>query len=244
MRKRVGLDRVVYQQPEKPEAPCAPRLSAHAGRREIPIPHLHSYGRHVYTVYMKPEPTSDRIATEARKLLDADGVDAVTMRRVAAAVGITAMAVYRHYPDRDGLLNAVADEGFAELAARLTTARLKGDLTTRLRKVLDVNIDFALEQPRLFELMFLRNRPGARKFPRDFASGKSPTANQFAELIAEGIREGVFRDVDVWEIVFESGALLQGLVMLYQGGRVDATEAEFRKICHRAMERYLNGVRK
>jgi Tetracyclin repressor-like, C-terminal domain len=115
---------------------------------------------------------------------------------------------------------------------------------TRMRKVLDVNLDFALEQPRLFELMFLRNRPGARKFPRDFTSGKSPTANQLAELMAEGIREGVYQEVDIWEVAFESGALLQGLVMLYQGGRVDGTEAEFRKICHRAMERYLNGIRK
>lgn len=193
---------------------------------------------------MKVEPTSDRIAAEARKLLDAEGVDAVTMRRVAAAVGITAMAVYRHYPDRDGLLNAVADEGFSELAARLSAARLRGDLMTRMRKVLDVNLDFALEQPRLFELMFLRNRPGARQFPRDFASGKSPTANQLAELMAEGIREGVYQEVDIWEVAFESGALLQGLVMLYQGGRVAGTEAEFRRICHRAMERYLNGIRK
>src|SRR5581483_10893740 len=148
--------------------------------------------QYVYTVYMKAELTSDRIAAEARKLMDAEGVDAVTMRRVAGAVGITAMAVYRHYPDRDGLLNALANAGFAELAARLTAARLKGDLATRMRKVLDVNVDFALEQPRLFELMFLRNRPGARKFPVDFAAGKSPTANQFAELMAEGIREGVF----------------------------------------------------
>jgi AcrR family transcriptional regulator len=193
---------------------------------------------------MKTESTSDRIATEARKLLDAEGVDAVTMRRVAAAVGITAMALYRHYADRDGLLNALADEGFTELAARLATARLKGDLMTRMRKVLDVNIDFALEQPRLFELMFLRRRPGARQFPRDFAAGKSRTANQFAELMAEGIRAGLFPEVDIWEITFETGALLQGLVMLYQGGRVDASATEFRRICHRATERYLNGIRK
>jgi hypothetical protein len=62
--------------------------------------------------------------------------------------------------------------------------------------------------------------------------------------MAEGIREGIYRDVDVWEITFESGALLQGLVMLYQGGRVDATATEFRRICHRAVERYLNGIRK
>ena len=192
---------------------------------------------------MKGENTSERIALAARKLLEAEGAEAVTMRRVAAAVKITAMAVYRHYADRDALLNSLADEGFTELAGRLQKARLRGDLDTRMRKLLNVNLDFALEQPQLFELMFLRTRKGARQFPRDFVAGKSPTGNQFAELIAEDMQDGVFRKSDVWEIVFESGALLQGLVMLYLGGRVDTTEQEFRAICHRAMERYLNGIR-
>ena len=193
---------------------------------------------------MEREPTSKRIAAAARELLDAEGVEAVTMRRVAAAVGITAMAVYRHYKDRDSLLNALADEGFAELASELQEARLKGEVEARMRKVLDLNLDFALAKPRLFELMFLRPRQGARQFPHDFAAGKSPTANPFAELISQGIRAGLFQPIDVWEVAFESGALLQGLVMLYLGGRVAATEQEFRKIVHRAMERYVNGIRK
>ena len=65
----------------------------------------------VYTVYMTTAPTVQRIATAARRLLDKEGADAVTMRRVASAVGITPMAVYRHYPNRAGLLNALADAG-------------------------------------------------------------------------------------------------------------------------------------
>ena len=153
------------------------------------------------------------------------------------------MAVYRHYPDRDGLLNALADEGFAELASQLSGARVKGDLDTRMRQVLDLNLDFALAKPKLFELMFLRKRAGSRQFPRDFAAGKSPTATPFAELIAQGIKDGVFQRVDVWEITFESGALLQGLVMLYLGGRVNATQREFRNMCHRALGRYIDGIR-
>jgi AcrR family transcriptional regulator len=192
---------------------------------------------------MVAKSTGLRIAAAARSLLDAEGVDAVTMRRVAAAVGITAMAVYRHYADRDALLNALADEGFAQLAQRLLQVRLKGDLFVRLHKVLDANLDFALQAPRLFELMFLRPRQGARQFPQDFAAGKSPTANVFAELMKDGIRDGVFLPVDVYEVAFESGALLQGLVMLYLGERMAVSTAEFRRICHRALERYMNGLR-
>ncbi len=187
--------------------------------------------------------TSEKIASAARQLLDSEGEEAVTMRRVAAAVGITAMAVYRHYPDRAGLLNAVADSGFEELAARIAAARFAGDLEQRLNKVLDLFLDHALQNPRLFELMFLKPRSGARRFPEDFKAGQSPTANLTAQLIQQGIDSGHLRKDDVWEIVFEMGALMQGLIMLYLGGRVALSPTRFRSLCHRSFRRYLHGIR-
>jgi AcrR family transcriptional regulator len=209
---------------------------------------------HVYSVYMLARPTSERIARAARRLLDKEGVEAVTMRRVAALVDITAMAVYRHYADRKALLNALADEGFRELAERLAAEHRVGsvrastdasnDIEQRLTRALDVNLSFGLENPRLFELMFLTPREGARQYPRDFAAGKSPTANLFAELVRDGIASGYFRETDVWAIVFETGALWQGLMMLYLGGRVSMSAIRFRAYCHEAIGRYMRGIRK
>jgi len=199
---------------------------------------------------MPVQPTSERIARAARRLLDKEGVETVTMRRVAAAVNITAMAVYRHYADRKALLNALADEGFRELAERLAAeqragnARSSRSVEERLTRAMDVNLSFALENPRLFELMFLTPREGARQYPRDFAAEKSPTANLFAELVREGIASGYFRETDVWAIVFETGALWQGLMMLYLGGRVSMSATRFRTYCHEAMGRYMRGIRK
>jgi AcrR family transcriptional regulator len=192
---------------------------------------------------MTTSTTIQKIATAARQLLDKEGVEAVTMRRVAKAVGITPMAVYRHYPDHAGLLNAIADSGFQELAARLTKTRLTGDIEKRLTKILDVSLDHALENPALFQLMFLNQREGARQFPRDFKAGLSPTANPAAKLFQEGMDSGYFRKDDVWEIVFETGALMQGLVMLYLGGRVAMSPSQFRSYCHRSFQRYFHGIR-
>jgi AcrR family transcriptional regulator len=188
-------------------------------------------------------PTAARIATAARRLLDDEGADAVTMRRVADAVGITAMALYRHYADRAALLNVLANEGFDELALQLSAARLSGDIEKRLMKILDIYLDHALHNPHLFELMFLRQREGARQYPRDFKAGRSPTANLMAELIQEGMDSGYFRKDDLWEIVFEMGALLQGLIMLYLGGRMAMSPDRFRTFCRKSFWRYIHGIR-
>ena len=116
------------------------------------------------------------------------------MRRIAKAVGITPMALYRHYKDRASLLNALADEGFAELTAELEARRFSGKIEKRLTEMADIYLDHALENPRLFELMFLQPREGARKFPQDFKAGLSPTANLMVKVIEEGIKSGYFRE--------------------------------------------------
>jgi AcrR family transcriptional regulator len=188
--------------------------------------------------------TSDRIMAAAHRLLDREGPDAVTMRRVAKAVGITPMALYRHVADRDDLLNSLANAGFQDLAARAVNARLPANPVKQLMNIVDVFLDFALENPRMFELMFLKRRKGARQFPGDFRAGKSPTAKFSAAALEAGMKQGVFRRDDIWEIVFETGAMLQGLMMLYLGGRVDMSAEEFRALSHRAIRRYIFGIHK
>ena len=186
--------------------------------------------------------SKDKIAAAARRLLDKEGAEAVTMRRVAGAVGITPMAIYRHFPDRAGLLNAVADRGVEELAARLKRMRFNGSVEQRLAKMGEIYLDHALENPRLFELMFLKPRQGARRYPRDFKAGRSPTANLMVEALREGMNDGLFRKGDPWEIVFEMGALSHGLILLYLGGRMDATPTQFRALYRRSFRRYVHAL--
>jgi AcrR family transcriptional regulator len=187
--------------------------------------------------------TAQRIHAAARKLLDKEGMEAVTMRRVAEKVGITPMAIYRHYPDRAALLNSLADEGFRELTAWLAEQRLTGDVEQRLYKMGDLYLDHALAHPKLFELMFLKPREGARQYPRDFKAGKSPTGNLMAESLRLAMDNGHFKEDDIWEITFEMGALSHGLIMLYLGGRLSTSVADFRALYRRSFRRYIHGIR-
>lgn len=193
---------------------------------------------------MRPLATADRILQKAAALLNKQGHQAVTMRRVAQAVGITPMALYRHFPDRAGLLNALAEGGFNELAIRLAALPRSRSAEKRLTAVLELYLDFALEKASLFELMFFARREGARQFPAAFRAELSPTANFARQAFEEGMRNGTFRKDDAWEITFETGALLQGMVMLYFGGRLGMSADEFRAFCHRSFRRYFRGIGK
>lgn len=165
------------------------------------------------------------------------------MRKVAEKVGVTAMAIYRHFPDREALLNALADQGFAEMAKTGLTRTSEGPLLERMDELSENFLDFGLSHPHLFELMFLASRPGARQFPRDFEAGLSPTANLFADMLKQGMSEGLFRPgEDIWEITFETGALMQGLIMLYLGGRIDLDAEGFRALVRRSLRRYIHGI--
>lgn len=62
----------------------------------------------VYGVNMEEASTADRILKATYELFDREGADAVTMRRVAKAVGVTPMAIYRHFSNREELLKKSA----------------------------------------------------------------------------------------------------------------------------------------
>lgn len=191
---------------------------------------------------MAAQDTACRIALGARRLLDREGAEAVTMRRVAKATGITAMAIYRHYPNRAALLNAVADQGFEELTLSLKDRRFTGDLATRFARMADLYLEHALDNPRLFALMFLDPRDGARQYPRDFIARRSPTATLMADLIAAGMASGELKQDDHWEITFELGALSHGLISLYLGGRMKLSSTAFRGLYRRSFRRYFHGI--
>jgi AcrR family transcriptional regulator len=67
-------------------------------------------------------PRAEAIVAAARQILEAEGRDALTMRRLGAAVGIRAPSLYKHFPDKSSVEIALIETGFVELAAALESA--------------------------------------------------------------------------------------------------------------------------
>lgn len=106
-----------------------------------------------------PEPGAraqvrQRIIEAATGLLAEGGQDAVTTRAVASAAGVQPPAIYRLFGDKEGLLDAVAEHGYARFLASKSGDAAPQDAVQDLRFGWDLTVEFALENPELYALMY------------------------------------------------------------------------------------------
>ncbi|MFT3859210.1 MAG: helix-turn-helix domain-containing protein [Aquabacterium sp.] len=91
------------------------------------------------------------------RLFEQGGLQAVTMRAVAAEVGVSAMALYRYFPNKAGLLRALWENTITELHHELGLGAQDRALTPRqrLRRALDVYLRYYEERPDYYRLIFM-----------------------------------------------------------------------------------------
>src|SRR6266568_6973196 len=90
----------------------------------------------------------------AMEVLEERGEATLSLRAVAGRAGVSAAAPYRHYADREALVSAVAAVGYRELAERLAAAHPSPSTPEQLASVAIAYVQFALERPALFRIMF------------------------------------------------------------------------------------------
>ncbi|MEV7405076.1 TetR/AcrR family transcriptional regulator [Streptomyces sp. NPDC091267] len=98
-----------------------------------------------------------QIVTAARTLLEQEGPEALTMRRLAACVGITAPSLYKHFPDKSSVVNALADVMLRETAEALEAA--ESTAPGSFPALADAYRTHALTHPHLYRLTTGRPLP-------------------------------------------------------------------------------------
>jgi AcrR family transcriptional regulator len=190
-----------------------------------------------------PAPTTpQKILRAALRLFEKEGPEAVSMRRVAEAVGITPMAIYRHFPNREALLKRIANDSFEAVAKTWADQSGHPDVMKRLLGPLEHYLDYALAHPHLFDHAFSVPREDARRFPEDFRARRSPTLNVIADALAEGMRQGVLREDDPWDVAMALWAQAHGLVALFRAGRFSYGAKQFRAFYLASLEKLLHGI--
>ena len=190
-----------------------------------------------------PQPdTATRILHATRILFEREGANAVSMRKIAARVGISPMAIYRHFKNRDALLRRICDDSFHEITRHWDAQRQSHDPRTRLLASQRIYLDYALAYPHLFDYAFSARRSDARRYPEDFRAGRSPTANVIHDAVLHAQHHHLLRAGDPWDIAMSLWAHSHGLIALYRAGRFNFDAQRFRAFHEASVHHLLDGL--
>ena len=156
------------------------------------------------------------VLDEAATVIRDKGASDLSLREVAATIGVTHAAPRRYFPGRQDLLDAVAVEGFARLGTRLQEAvDVSPDYRTQVRSIATAYLDFMISEANLAELMFAHKQTAG-----EGAVGAS-AATAFAPMLLmfrRGQADGVLSNHDPERMGLVFLATLQGLAGLVNCG--------------------------
>jgi AcrR family transcriptional regulator len=157
----------------------------------------------------------ERLLDEAMTILETQGPDALTLRAVAGAAGVSHMAPYRHFADKEALLAAIAERGFRALSEAMhDAAKAECDAPEQLRAFGLAYLAFARGRPALYRLMFGPTLAGRPQFAALAQAGGEAFA-QCADAVAAILRErGALSDTEPQALAIATWSLVHGLAML------------------------------
>jgi AcrR family transcriptional regulator len=155
--------------------------------------------------------TRDRIVDAALRVMDTEGLDALSMRRVAREVGAEAMSLYHHVRDKDDLLRGICDR----VMASFEFPQEGGDWDERCRAGARAWRRLLQAHPDLMRLFAETHGP-------DPTSPESLRPTEFALAL---IRDAGLSDRDTVQAFHAFGGYIQGFVMM-EGGSIKASEPD------------------
>jgi AcrR family transcriptional regulator len=149
---------------------------------------------------------AERRAATRREILDAawdlvraDGLGSLAMRDLGARVGMRAQSLYAYFPSKYAIFDAMFAESNRELSRRLSELEPIGDPSERLARHARVFIDFSVEDPVRYQLMFQRTIPGFEPSPEAFGPAIDVLETARAAMRDCGITDD--RAFDAWTAV-------------------------------------------
>jgi AcrR family transcriptional regulator len=182
----------------------------------------------------------EALLEQAQRTVRERGAQALSLRELAREVGVSHGAPRRHFPDRQALLDAVAEAGFVRLGNEMRQAADGAGkaFEPRLRATARAYVRFATEDAAVLELMFASKHGDA--------SGRLNEAgeNAFAsvlDLIAQGQAEGALEPGPAKGVGMVLFATMQGIATMAGSGMIEPGELD--AVVEDAVAHFLRGAR-
>lgn len=161
--------------------------------------------------------------------LETDGVDALSLRRLARDAGVSHAAPSRHFRDKQALLDALAEDGFRRMSDALEQATDAAALTpdavrAQFDALVRAYVAFALTQPTLLTLMFgLKHAPDARE---ELLAAGHASMEIVLRVVVAAQATGAIAAGDPQHIALVAFATFHGIATLASGGLLDGVPAD------------------
>jgi AcrR family transcriptional regulator len=123
--------------------------------------------------------TRQRILEAAREMFVREGFDATTMRAIAQRIEYTPTAIYHHFANKHALLTELCTLDFRSLAHAFQRIGRIDDPIERLARIGSAYVDFGLQHPMQYQLLFMARRP---EVPKDAQPPDDPGEDAYAFL--------------------------------------------------------------
>jgi AcrR family transcriptional regulator len=180
------------------------------------------------------------LLAQAERIVRERGVQELSLRELARQVGVSHGAPRRHFPDRQALLDALAEDGFARLGEELRGAvdGAGSEFQARLQATASAYVRFATRDAALLALMFA-SKHGKQSGALHEAADRAFSV--LLELIEQGQTEGAIERGEPERVGLVLFATIQGIAALLTGGMVDAERLD--ELVADAIAHFLRGSR-
>jgi AcrR family transcriptional regulator len=192
---------------------------------------------------LSPEDVADfrqRLLDAALRRFAGEGAAGLSLRRLAGDLGVSPTTPYRYFHDKDEILAALRAQAFDHFAASLERAyegSAGGDPVLRAQAVSRAYIEFALNDPGAYRLMFDTAQGDEQRYPDLARAGERAKRTMTRHVDAMIDQGAVSGDAGLIGHVFWSA--MHGLLMLRMAGKIDA--ASFERILHASMAALSRG---
>jgi len=187
--------------------------------------------------------TREDILDCARDIYLEHGLQGLSMRKVATKVGITPMAIYRHFENKEDLLEQLLIRGFRAFGVYLNRALKGQNALERIQLTIDAYFAFATEQSKYFEIIFLStDQIKELKVKETIGTEGHATFVFLVDRVRECMEEGVFKQDAPFFISVSLLAQVNGLVSLYLSNTFSWTLEEFEKTFKASLSRTFTEI--
>jgi AcrR family transcriptional regulator len=168
------------------------------------------------------EATRERILEATVELLKEEGPEALSVRAIAERVGMSHMALYTYFENRDALIAALRQRQRQRMAARhaeIMQQAETGDVCQVTRQALAGYGHMADRWPRIYRFLWVEPVTPHDSLPHQSERTASHLSH-LAQLISLGIERGAFVDRDPWLAAAVVFSLVNGPLILHYSGRI------------------------